>query len=1013
MTDPRPDARPDSDAETGGMTDADAAIDAAVTFWIERLLGGAELDPLEVLAEHPGIGHEVLERVESFVGIGQDAARQLERLGDFRLIRELGRGGMGVVYEAQQESLGRKVALKILPAGIAADRTAFVRFLREAQAAGKVRHAAIVEVHSLGIESDTPYYAMEYVEGATLAEAIACRRRGEPIAHDQPLIPARNDRDRGFYVAVAKAFAEVAEGLHFAHREGVVHRDIKPSNLMVDTGGVLRILDFGLAYVENMGSLTMTGELVGTPLYMSPEQARRETVPVDHRTDIYSLGATMYEVLSLEPPYRGKDRHDILRRIVEDDPPPLRAHDPFVPRDLETIVSKSMRRAPGGRYATAQALSQDLARFVKGEPIEAKPEGPWTRAYRKIRRRRWSITAALALLAALAAVAWLALARSRAEHERELALYPQRLQQAVGKLDSGSWVLRAAWRPLSAPGIDFPVFAASDFRELTDLGGQPVVREAIGELELLTRSLPEMPEPYFHLARAHLVYEDKGLAIDWLDRALEVDTGYLPAADLRERLTAERKIESSSRRPWLTLWRDAHARRGKDRIGAEGALTRLIDLLETSEPPYTGFLTECYLQRAAVRLELDRYDLAQEDCVRARTHNPELHSSVLLLGKIYLEAGRTELARHAFARLQERFEHLAVLPFWFVSVYLSIHEPDPENALEWARTVEDPALRERLLTYLHLRMGQWSAAARASRRAIAVDTDGAAGLVPRQLLATALIEHVRETSDIDSLDELASACRSIVEIDPTDRRSRYLLRAGWDTLLRLRMRDDDEGAVAGRSLDGLRTTAALIGLDLPEDPRAGLVEDFSDASLDDGRPLRWRVVDECCPANVVATAVGLTVSKPDPGLHPGWLVTEELFSDDVSLRLRADVGEAKVCSNLHVDLGTTSLYFGCVSRDGQCEIGELAYGRVARWYSAHIDPLPDDVDVVFELSSIGDAIELRVWLEGAERPEAPTLEMDGAERRLGAIGLSSESRPAMVREVRVEPRDGPRDEPRG
>jgi hypothetical protein len=373
----RHDDREDRDAVDAGD------FDDLVAGYVDRLLAGERLDPLEVLLAHPGTGHEVLERLETFVTAGEDSPPLHRRLGDFTLIRELGRGGVGVVYEARQESMDRRVALKVLPAGVAADRAAFVRFLREAHTAGRLHHPAIVPVHSMGVESDTPYYAMELIEGATLAEVVAKRRQERrPNAAG---VFATDVIDLAYFAGVAKAFAEVAAGLHHAHREGVVHRDIKPSNVIVDATGRLRILDFGLAYLEDLGTLTLTGEVVGTPLYMSPEQARREAITIDHRSDIYSLGATLYEVLTLAPPFRGKDRHETLRQIIERDPPPLRRREPRIPADLETIVLKCLRKTPDGRYGTAQALAQDLERFALGDAVEARPEAAWER----VRRRLW------------------------------------------------------------------------------------------------------------------------------------------------------------------------------------------------------------------------------------------------------------------------------------------------------------------------------------------------------------------------------------------------------------------------------------------------------------------------------------------------------------------------------------------------------------------------------------------------------------------------------------------------
>jgi serine/threonine protein kinase len=221
-------------------------------------------------------------------------------------------------------------------------------------------------------------------------------RRGERLdrtlkqidgADDDTETPFGKRSERPFYLHLAKAFADVADGLQHAHSRGVIHRDIKPSNLILDAGsrqggsfeGKLRVLDFGLARLEGQETLTLSGDVMGTVLYMSPEQAMAKRIPLDHRTDVYSLGATMYEVLAGEPPFRGKDQNDTLSQIIGRDPRSPRQLNPAVPKDLETMVLKCLRKDPADRYGTAEALAQDLRRFVRGDPIEAKAEGRWER----------------------------------------------------------------------------------------------------------------------------------------------------------------------------------------------------------------------------------------------------------------------------------------------------------------------------------------------------------------------------------------------------------------------------------------------------------------------------------------------------------------------------------------------------------------------------------------------------------------------------------------------------------
>ncbi|MEE9128931.1 MAG: protein kinase [Phycisphaerales bacterium] len=375
-----------SNRETTIAVDAlrEQQLEELFAYYVDRLNEGDELNPQEILAKHPGLGADLLEYLEGY--IDPDAAPSMpsdRTLGDYTIRREIGRGGMGVVYDAWQNSLDRRVALKVLPLGIAASDRAFERFMREARTAAKLDHQNIVRVHGMGVEANTPYYSMEYVEGRTLAQILAAMESDSDAAVDAPFAPASDGSAN--YVGMARAFAEVADGLQHAHEKGVIHRDIKPSNLILDHAGHLRILDFGLARFEGEESLTLTGDLLGTPMYMSPEQARRRQIPIDHRTDIYSLGATLYEVLTHRPPFQGEDHRDTLSRIIEQDPQPLRRVDPAIPRDLGTIVLKCLRKNARDRYDTAQALAEDLRRFARGEPVEAQPLPPWA----GVTRRAW------------------------------------------------------------------------------------------------------------------------------------------------------------------------------------------------------------------------------------------------------------------------------------------------------------------------------------------------------------------------------------------------------------------------------------------------------------------------------------------------------------------------------------------------------------------------------------------------------------------------------------------------
>jgi len=323
--------------------------------------------------------------------------------------------------------MDRRVALKVLPAGVAADERALQRFVREAKTAGQLSHPNVVGVHAMGVYENTPYYSMEFVEGETLAQVIQKVKEADDDA-ETPFGP-KNSQD--YFIRIGAAFAEVADGLQHAHSKGVIHRDIKPSNLILDREARLRILDFGLARLEGQESITISGDIVGTPLYMSPEQARQKKIKVDYRTDVYSLGATMYELLAWRPPFKGRNHRDTLSQIIERDPVEPRRVNPRVPRDLETIVLKCLRKDPGDRYGTAEALAQDLGRFVRGDPIEGQPQSGLDRLVRKARANGRKIAGLVALVVLLAFLGMMGHEIFRAK-ERLRSLLPREAAEVLG-----------------------------------------------------------------------------------------------------------------------------------------------------------------------------------------------------------------------------------------------------------------------------------------------------------------------------------------------------------------------------------------------------------------------------------------------------------------------------------------------------------------------------------------------------------------------------------------------------
>ncbi len=380
-----------------------------------------------LLEQHPRHSHRLRQLLPTLAVLADmgDRDGQLDRmekkeefsaqseLGDFRIIRELGRGGMGIVFEAEQLSLGRRVALKVLPFATILDDRQLQRFKNEARAAAMLKHPNIVSVYSVGCERGVHFYAMELIDGPSLADVISALQHSEignrgsqsaTVVSDSETAPlaalsTHYSRDnKSFYRNVAKLGMEASRALHYAHQKNVIHRDIKPSNLLLEPDGNINIADFGLARIQSDDGLTLTGDMIGTLRYMSPQQVEGHFV--DERTDIYSLGITLYELIALHPAFPEHDRPKLLRAISEHNPTSLKKFDSHIPRDLLTIIGRCCEREPDARYRTAHALADDLMRFLEHRPIKARPASPLRQAARWMKRRP-GVSALIAITASL------------------------------------------------------------------------------------------------------------------------------------------------------------------------------------------------------------------------------------------------------------------------------------------------------------------------------------------------------------------------------------------------------------------------------------------------------------------------------------------------------------------------------------------------------------------------------------------------------------------------------------
>jgi serine/threonine protein kinase/tetratricopeptide (TPR) repeat protein len=385
------------------------------------------------LANHPAEREGLVSRIGSLQRVGLAGAPHeapFARLGPYKILGRIGAGGMGVVWLAEDERLGRKVAVKTLSLGVVASPIARARFDRESKAVARLAHPSIVTVHESGEQEGVAWFAMEYVAGATLADALAAVRRLG--------LPAREISGRQYAAALgfdpdgepasetpariaASLARDVAAALHHAHEHGVLHRDVKPSNVIATRNGLARLLDFGLARVEGDLALTHSRDFAGTPYYVAPEQIDGKH-PLDARTDVWSLGVLLYELLTLRLPFEATSTDRVFERILTAEPRRPRAIDPRIPRDLEVVCLKALEKEPGGRYADARAFERDLQHVLDGRPVAARPISTLRRFARTAWRHKAVTLAAVSLATLFIGIpTGLYLGSRRVERERDLA----------------------------------------------------------------------------------------------------------------------------------------------------------------------------------------------------------------------------------------------------------------------------------------------------------------------------------------------------------------------------------------------------------------------------------------------------------------------------------------------------------------------------------------------------------------------------------------------------------------
>jgi serine/threonine-protein kinase len=741
----------------------------------------------------------------------------------------LGQGGMARVFRAHDVPLQREVALKFLKSD---DPDRLSRFLREAQAQARVDHENVCKIFEVGELDGRPYIAMQLIEGQPLFVPV---RRDEPgaendLSHPGPLLGQMTVEQK------ARMMQRVAEGIHAAHREGLIHRDIKPSNIMLEATeqGDFKptVLDFGLAREVASAGATSLGLAAGTPHFMAPEQARGETSALDRRTDVYGLGATLYAILAGTPPFDGPSSLDVLIKVTEVEAPPLTA----VPEDLSTIVAKCLQKEPALRYDSARALAEDLGRYLDGEPIQARRASLAYRLGKKARKHRKLVAAgSIASAAFIVLAAWSAHAQIRAQQRARLAgVFGQEVK-----------------------GIETRMQIAHLLPEHDITPEKTAVREDMAALEARMRDLGSVADGpgHYALGRGYLALGEPDKAREHLSRAWE--TGYRErevsyALGLSLGALYQRELERAGRVADAKQ-REAQTKKAQAEL-RDPALRALAESrgLRVSSSEYVEALVAFYERR---------YDQAIEKARAACARSPWLYEARALeaaveasVAKDHVDNGRFGPAAEAIARAEAAYAAAFV-----------IGRSDGSIPAGLCR-LEVSAIKMRNFGHGGDLTPYFRSALEACDRAIRIDPDLAdAQTAKAQVLWRQATEGGREARAL--LDAAAAACRQALRIRPEDAETHYALS-------QIR-KDMAEGAAA-------------VG----RDPRA----DFQDAMREIEEtiaraPLMYKAYSE---RGIIYRGIGSYESRRGGDPTPAWRQAEESARRALALKPDYDLGFANL-----------------------------------------------------------------------------------------------------------------------